>query len=141
MSDKYLSVAFSSEMFKVKPIILKTVEFIRMNLDSIDENDLYDLRLIFSELLVNAVIHGNKNDSHKFVNLSVELENDSVSSVISDEGSGFDHTALLAEARSNKNIFSERGRGIMLVHSLADSMAYNAAGNEIKFCKKVNVNG
>jgi len=134
-------MAFPSEMFKVKPVILNTVEFIRLNLLSIDENDLYDLRLIYSELLCNAVIHGNKSDSNKLVTLTVELEEDTVCSVISDEGCGFDYGSLLCEACLESNVYNERGRGIMLVHSLADDISFNGRGNEIKFLKKVKRNG
>ena len=128
-------------MYKVKSIILNTVEFIRLNLLTIDENDLYDLRLIYSELLCNAIIHGNKNDSGKYVNLTVELDDDTVRSIISDEGNGFDYIALLAEARSANNIFKERGRGVMLAQSLSDTITFNGSGNEVRFVKKVNLNG
>ena len=128
-------------MGKVKSIIFKTLEFVRTSFKTIDETDLYDLRLIFSELLCNAVLHGNKNDMCKYVSLTIELSEDAVTSTISDEGTGFDYMTLLAEARSEQNLLKENGRGILLVHSLTDSITFNGCGNEIKFNKKVNRNG
>jgi len=141
LGRKHFTIAFPSEIYKVKSIIINTVEFIRSNLPSIDEEDLFDLRLIFSELLCNAVIHGNKNDSNKNVSLTVELEDNTVFSIISDEGYGFDYTNLLVKTKSETSLYKDRGRGILLVNSLTDSMIFNGKGNEIKFYKKVNVHG
>lgn len=141
MPRKYYKRVFPSEIIKIKSIILHTVDFIRLNIFSAAESDLYDLRLIYSELLCNAVMHGNKGDSSKFVTLSVELDNDTVLSAISDEGCGFDYASLLAEKSPQKNIYSEHGRGILLARSLADSISFNGVGNEIVFSKKVNRNG
>jgi len=128
-------------LLNVKTIIINTVDFIRLNLLSADENDLYDLRLVYSELLCNAVVHGNKNDARKLVNLTVELLEDMVYSMIKDEGNGFDYENLVTEALTNGDLYKDRGRGIQLVHSLTDAMSFNVTGNEIKFIKKVNLHG
>jgi len=141
VSRSYFRIAFPSDIYKVKSIIINTVEFIRQNLPSANENDLYDLRLIYSELICNAVIHGNKNDLHKYVSLFVEVEENNVYSIISDEGRGFDYKNLPVGAPSEKYLSNERGRGIMLVRSLSDSMAFSENGNRIEFHKKVNDNG
>jgi len=61
--------------------------------------------------------------------------------MIRDEGGGFDHQKMITEAKKNKNLYSNSGRGILIVDELTDSMAYNAAGNEIRFSKKVKLNG
>ena len=141
MSRKHFNISFPSDLLNVKTIIVNTVDFIRFNLLSADENDLYDLRLVYSELLCNAVVHGNKNDAHKRVNLTVELLENMVFSMIKDEGNGFDHENLVTEALTNDDLYKDRGRGILLVHSLTDSMSFNVTGNEIKFSKKVNLHG
>ena len=73
MQKKYYNISFPSDLYNVKTIIINAVDFIRLNLLSADENDLYDLRLIYSELLCNAVVHGNQNDVRKLVSLTVEL--------------------------------------------------------------------
>ena len=141
MSKKYFNISFPSDLSSVKAIITDTVNFIRQNILSVDESDIYALRLIYSELLCNAVIHGNNNDARKLVSLTVELLEDMVLSMIRDEGGGFDHQKMITEAKKNKNLYSNSGRGILIVDELTDSMAYNAAGNEIRFSKKVKLNG
>jgi len=132
---------FPSEVYMVKSIIINIMDFLRSNLPLINEEDLFDLRLIFSELLCNAVIHGNKNDSQKNVSLTVELDGNTVYSIISDEGYGFDYINLLSESNINNCLYNDRGRGILLVNALTDSMVFNVSGNEIKFYKKVNIDG
>jgi serine/threonine-protein kinase RsbW len=141
LSKKHFNITFPSEIDKVKSILADIMSFLRENLPSIKECDKYDLRLIYSELLCNAVIHGNKNDSNKKVRLSIEITGNTISSSVTDEGSGFDYLSLLEEAKQENNLYKDHGRGILLVYSLSDEIILNAKGNKITFRKKVGLNG
>ncbi len=136
LSNKF-ELCFPSEIFMVKKIIKEIFTFLNENIPNIREEDKYDLRLIFSELLCNAVIHGNREDSEKKVTLQVEVDDERVYAIISDEGNGFDPLKLLTSFEADSRLEEENGRGIKLVYSLTDYLAFSASGNRIKFFKRV----
>ncbi len=128
---------FSSEMKAATQVIKETLSFIDKSIPDLPQEDKFDLRLIYSELLFNAVIHGNKSDVNKNVSLSVEIKDNTICSKISDNGLGFDHKKFLSDI--GDDMYGESGRGILLVNSLADSLSFNSLGNEIVFQKKVAI--
>ncbi len=127
-------VAFSSNIKEVKKIVRCAKNYISEMIPSIDAEELLDLRLILSELLFNAVIHGNKNNSEKFVKLKIKITGNTINAVISDQGNGFDFSRL---SYTNEASAEEHGRGISLVNALVDSLSFAKPGNIIMFCKKV----
>lgn len=141
MENSKFTKTFTSEVYIVSSVIQELMSFLSKRIPSISTEDRYDLRLIYSELLFNAVIHGNNKDCSKYVTLSVEiLPSNIVFSSIQDEGEGFDYNNLLDEcsATTNElNIFNENGRGIKLVSCLTDKLSFNSIGNQIKFYKRV----
>lgn len=140
MKYKSFSKSFSSEMYNIKCAISEIMDFFKVAIPALTEEDFYDLKLVFSELLINAVIHGNRNDSGKQVFFDIRiLENSTVSARIVDEGLGFDYIKLLNNSRNTDYSMDESGRGICLVYSLTDQICFNTLGNEIQFTKRVRV--
>lgn len=132
----------SSELLNVKYTIMDIMNFLKISLPNLSEEDFFELKLVFSELLINAVTHGNKNDNDKCVFLEIFIENkETVSAIICDEGVGFDYSKLLEENKKEEKLFDEHGRGICLIETLTDTIAFNKLGNEIKFKKKVRLCG
>ena len=130
--------SFNSELNTVKTALKDINGFLSKSFPYISPDLETELKLIFSELLCNAVIHGNKCDKSKSVNVYIEIIGNNIYSIIKDEGIGFDYYGLLNKFEDGKSsMFSESGRGIWLVYSLSDSLAFNIKGNEIKFLKKV----
>ncbi|MDR1531020.1 MAG: ATP-binding protein [Clostridiales bacterium] len=138
MNEPIFEIRFSSELFRIRKVIKDVFSFINEHLPNLSPEDVTDLRLIFSELLSNAIIHGNNSDSCKNVRLFIRISGNTIYSTISDEGRGFDYNKQITEAsRRGENLTMESGRGILLVSYLADSIAYNVSGNRIDFYKKV----
>ena len=135
-----LEISFCSELLNVKQVVRKILFFLRSAIPGLASEDQADLRLVFSELLYNAVVHGNNNDINKNVHLKVEIEDGLVVGRVTDEGKGFDYMDLL-EHMVDDDIYDECGRGIRLVYSLTDKLVFNIAGNAIGFYKKVTMNG
>lgn len=70
----------------------------------------------------------NKN---KRVTICYEINNDQATFTIRDEGKGFDLNAI-PSPRSEENIFSVHGRGILMTKNFADEMQYNQKGNMVR---------
>ena len=134
------SSCFLSELSNVKKNLNDLCEFLSHVYPDMDADSRFEFKLIFSELLCNAVIHGNKLNKNKLVRVAVEAGADGVVTVlVRDEGAGFDYKKFLGTARTDMftDIGGENGRGVWLVYRLVDSLSFNGRGNEIKISKRV----
>ena len=89
-----------------------------------------------TEAITNAIIHGNKKDAKKTVQITLEGLKDRIIIRVKDQGKGFQlhsvHNPLAPE-----NIMRENGRGILILKSLMDDIAFNfsSKGTEIILTK------
>ena len=102
-----------------------------------DESETDDICIAATEIINNAIHHGNKDDADKMVTLMISVDDDTFRLSVKDEGQGFDPDAI-KDPLSPENLLSEGGRGIYLVHSLMDNVEYNTFenGSEVIIEKK-----
>ncbi|MCP4707450.1 MAG: ATP-binding protein [Planctomycetes bacterium] len=96
--------------------------------------DLFALRILLRESMLNAVTHGSDVDPSKEVRLTFEMNAAETVLLISDQGAGFDWR----EYQSNIDSMEEGGRGLALMNIYSDNMTYNDKGNEVTLRKQVN---
>ncbi|MFB3825376.1 MAG: ATP-binding protein [Bryobacteraceae bacterium] len=84
-----------------------------------DEDDLQKVGMAVRESMTNAVVHGNRYNSHKKVHLSVSTEAERFTVVIADEGEGFDYESL-PDPLAPENLLRTSGRGIFLIRAFMD---------------------
>lgn len=137
MINNTFQLTFNSELMYIKKVVRQIILFLNHHFPNIASEDLFDLRLIISELLCNAIIHGNKSDYLKQVHIEIKLLNNNVYAKISDEGNGFNHSIVFG---INCDQSSENGRGIRLVAALADEMHFTDRGNVVEIYKRVKLN-
>ncbi|NMB96834.1 MAG: ATP-binding protein [Clostridiaceae bacterium] len=109
----------------------------------IDDDILFELKVVLNELIVNAIIHGNKADVRKKIRIASGLTKEKCAYItIKDDGEGYDYGYILkkcnepANMMCNNNI-SESGRGILIVKNLCEQICFNKEGNEIMIIKKL----
>ena len=107
------------------------------------DSELFGLTLVLTEIINNAVIHGNKNKQNS-VSGEVKLfrQNRELSINISDEGEGFEWKRLLMEKNISPDpdeTLSADGRGYMLVRMYGFTYSFNAKGNEVELVKEVKL--
>lgn len=93
-----------------------------------DESIIADIAISVSELVNNAIIHGNKVDLSKSVTVKVVREDDTAAITITDHGAGFD-PACIADPIADENLLKEVGRGIFIVKSLMDSVEFGTTAD------------
>ena len=93
------------------------------NYARLDESDSDDLGIVTTELVNNAIHHGNKNDPTKKVHLLFIVDSEKIELRIKDEGNGFDPKKL-KDPLAPENLFSESGRGIFLIRNLMDELDF-----------------
>jgi serine/threonine-protein kinase RsbW len=106
-----------------------------------NESVIADIAISVSELVNNAMLHGNKSSPDKSVTVNIEREDNSVTISVRDQGSGFDPDSI-ANPIDEMNLLREVGRGIFIVRSLMDNVDIDATshGTTIVITKSINKN-
>jgi serine/threonine-protein kinase RsbW len=90
----------------------------------------FRLRVVLSEALSNAIVRGNREDRTKWVEVRAELVPESIRVQVTDEGPGFDPSAIPEPLRPEQ-LDEARGRGLFLIRKLVDAVQFNEQGNSI----------
>lgn len=102
---------------------------------TLSEDKTFDVRLVITELLMNAFKH-SKNDDSVDVYLDDDYSSDEIQITIEDNGEGFDVENVLY-TDSSTDLYSNNGRGIKLVNALCSEVSYNNAGNSVSIVFKI----
>ncbi len=79
------------------------------------------------EAVGNAIVHGNKSDIQKTINISIQVNKNMLQIEVQDEGNGFDIDAL-PDPLAPENIFEPCGRGIFLIKTFMDDVNFGKNG-------------
>jgi len=106
---------------------------------NIDESIIADIAISVSELVNNAITHGNKTGDNKMVSVEVGRTNGEAKIAVSDQGAGFNPTEV-ADPLAEENLMKEVGRGIFIVRSLMDTVdiEVNENGTTVVITKSIN---
>lgn len=109
----------------------------------LDDDALHSVAVAVRESVINAVKHGNGNDSRKRVHVEfIELDEEGGGGVairVRDEGPGFDPSTL-PDCLAPENLLKCSGRGIFLIRSFMDELVLQRApegGMEVRMVKRL----
>ncbi|MFQ3212744.1 MAG: serine/threonine-protein kinase RsbW [Marivirga sp.] len=95
-------------------------------------DDIYgNIMIAVTESVNNAIIHGNNNDTSKNVNLSLQMEGNTIVFLVEDEGNGFNYNGL-PDPTAPDNIDKPGGRGVFLMKALSDELEFLEEGRKIR---------
>jgi serine/threonine-protein kinase RsbW len=95
----------------------------------------FAVELALEEALNNSVVHGNRMDRQKLVQVRCRCElGKGVSIVVKDQGQGFDPNAV-PDPTTAENIGADHGRGIWLMKSVMDAVSFDRGGSEVHMRK------
>lgn len=98
---------------------------------NIEEKLYYNIYLSLSEAINNAIQHGNKCDSNKYVKIYFSISSNYYEFVIEDEGQGF-FIENVKDPTLLKNLRNESGRGIFIMKNYSDNFEILNNGNKVK---------
>jgi len=107
----------------------------------LDEDAMHWVSVAIRESVINAIKHGNRNDSSKrvFVEFGTSMgEVPELSIRVRDQGEGFD-PELVANPLDPENLLKSSGRGIFLIRNFMDDVQLRRApegGMEISMLKR-----
>jgi len=87
--------------------------------------------IAITEAVNNAIIHGNKNIANKKTDIEYNINSQTITFTVFDEGTGFDFNDL-PDPTSPENLEKPQGRGIFLMNHLADEVNFIDNGNVVQ---------
>lgn len=97
----------------------------------------YHLNIVLTEAMVNAIEHSAPSENRDTVKVCICIEDKDLRVRVYDHGQGFD---LEAVPPPDFEALDERGRGIFLIRTLMDGVAYRRTecGNVLEMYKKLD---
>jgi len=122
-----------SEIKAISPLVDRLMRLIEGSRCISGEEPAVELALW--EALNNAVVHGNRLDGHKLVQVRCRCDlKKGISLVVKDQGQGFDPKAV-PNPTSPENLSADHGRGIWLMRVAMDEVSFEQAGAEVHMRK------
>ena len=85
------------------------------------EKQYFQIKLIITEAVSNAFIHGNNGDKNKPICVQWELKENSLGIVVTDCGSGVKDLKIHKEIKED-NLLDEWGRGLYIISCYTDEV-------------------
>lgn len=105
----------------------------------VDPSVMTDIAISVSELVNNAIIHGNKSDMTKVVDVRYSVNSKELKVIVTDQGKGFDYDTVENPIDDN-NLLKEVGRGVFIVKSFVDDISITTlpeGGTRVEITKKL----
>ncbi|MBN1541369.1 ATP-binding protein [candidate division KSB1 bacterium] len=87
------------------------------------QDDLDSLAIAITEIVANAIYHGNKKDPDKTVSIRFVCTTEALIVSVRDQGGGFKPNDL-ADPLAPENLLKGSGRGIFIVRTLVDDLQF-----------------
>lgn len=98
-----------------------------------------NILLAVTEAVNNAIIHGNKNDIKKEIELEFIITDDLIKIIVTDEGEGFDPNEV-PDPTLPENLLSEHGRGIYIMKHFVDELKVEKSTKGSSLILKIKIN-
>ncbi|HEY3249536.1 MAG TPA: ATP-binding protein [Ignavibacteria bacterium] len=127
---KQLCIEISSEKKRIKEVEALMLD---ANKEFGLSNEQYGKTMIaVTELVMNAIVHGNKEDAAKKVCITIEFDNTEMKITIEDEGGGF-IISDLPDPTELERLLNEHGRGVYIAKAMVDKLDYRNKGKGSEF--------
>jgi serine/threonine-protein kinase RsbW len=103
------------------------------------EDAAFRVDMAIREAVTNAVVHGNREDETKEVEVTFSSTPGELGIEVSDQGSGFDPAAV-PDPTDPENVLKTSGRGIFLIRSFMDDVQWSmrpAGGTTLRMIKRL----
>ena len=105
---------------------IKLVEDLMLRVNNtfgLSYDDYCKMMIAVTEVVMNAIVHGNKENANKKVKIYIDHDDKSLKIIVIDEGDGFD-IKRLPNPTDVDNILDLHGRGVFIARQLVDEFFY-----------------
>jgi serine/threonine-protein kinase RsbW len=124
-----------------KPENISSIEkFVEEICDYYNINDTYfgNILIALVEAFRNALVHGNKNQASRKIQVVFESKPKGLSFTVTDEGQGFDPDSVPDPLDLEIDVETQTGRGLFLIRSLADKTEISDEGRSIEMFFRIS---
>ena len=120
------------ELHKIERISTKVGKKMHLSRDQQD-----NLSIAVTEAVGNAIVHGNKKNPEKTVDIHIRFKKGEIQVSVTDQGKGFNPDTL-SNPLDPDNILKESGRGIFILKTLMEDVhwSFSPEGTTIHFVMK-----
>jgi len=117
------------------PSLIENITIIESFIDNAKEkfhinDDIYgNIMISVTECVSNAILHGNKQNSNKQVNIELRFLDNQLKFIIEDQGNGFDYQSL-RDPTSPEHLEKTGGRGVFIMRHLSDEVQFEENGRK-----------
>jgi serine/threonine-protein kinase RsbW len=104
-----------------------------------EEDEALNIGLAVREAAINAIVHGNRQDPAKKVDVQIESNSTQLTIQIQDHGGGFDPDAT-PDPTSGDALLATSGRGLLMMRAFVDDVTFerNDAGMQVTLTKRID---
>ena len=103
-----------------------------------EEDDALNVGIAVREAVINAVLHGNRMDPSRKVEVNLQARPRSIRARVRDQGAGFDSGAT-PDPTVGDNLMRSSGRGLLVMRAFVDKVEFKfleGRGMEVTLLKK-----
>lgn len=137
MTVETTELKFRSRIEAVGEAAAAVSEF--MNRFGFSEDVTFGIDMAVREAVTNAVIHGNKLDDAKVVEIKLRNTREAFEITVHDQGAGFNPNNV-PDPTKEENILRTSGRGIFFMRNFMDTVDWSAdpkGGTTVRMMKKL----
>lgn len=126
---EYFELLLPSEIRRVGEVVEAVLQGCAAR-NALDPTTQFRLCTVVAEAVANAIAYGNRHDPARRVLVQVESHPECIRVGVSDEGEGFDPSAVPEPTDADCHE-ATRGRGLFMIRHLSGDVSFNARGNTI----------
>ena len=119
MTAETTELSLPSRIDTVATAAAAVAEFVSRS--GITEDAAFGIDMAVREAVTNAVVHGNRQDENKTVEVTLKSSPDAVEISVHDQGAGFNPESV-PDPTAEENILKASGRGIFFMRSFMDEV-------------------
>ena len=119
MTAQTTELSLPSRIDTVATAAAAVAEFLSRS--GISEDAAFGIDMAVREAVTNAVLHGNRQDENKTVDVTLKSSPDAVEISVHDQGPGFNPEEV-PDPTAEENILKASGRGIFFMRSFMDEV-------------------
>lgn len=115
----------AQSIMEVTDLVQEVAEKLRLTPDTFG-----NVLVSLTEAVNNAIIHGNRQDESKFVEVKMLQKADKLSVTVKDQGKGFDY-GNVPDPTTDDNLCRCGGRGVYLMRQLSQKCNFSENGRVV----------
>ena len=119
MTAETTELSLPSRIDTVATAAAAVAEF--LSREGISDDAAFGIDMAVREAVTNAVVHGNRQDENKTVDVTLKSSPDAVEISVHDQGPGFNPEEV-PDPTADENILKASGRGIFFMRSFMDEV-------------------